>query len=148
MKFDIAPSPGSSTKVHRLYPASPPPQPSAAVVSNNTSPDTAAAAAHAPGANPTPDTSAAPSATAAPPHATATAAPSASAGTPDSRSTTFQAVEGGAETRSGETLMVEAYSVLWVILMGWLVFLWRKQATLTTRLDDLERAIDRAAAKK
>jgi hypothetical protein len=76
----------------------------------------------------------------------AISAPSASA-TPDDRATTFQPVEGGTETRSGTTLLVEAYVILWVILMGWLVMLWRKQAGLTTRLDDLERAIDKAAAK-
>jgi hypothetical protein len=67
--------------------------------------------------------------------------------TPDGRSTTFQPVEGGGETRSGSTLLVEAYVVLWMILMAWLVMLWRKQAGLTARLDDLERAIDKAAAK-
>ena len=65
---------------------------------------------------------------------------------PDARSTTFQAVEGGPETRSGSTLMVEAYAVLWLILMTWLVLLWRKQASLNARLDGLESAIDRASA--
>lgn len=75
-----------------------------------------------------------------------TATPSESASTtPDARSTTFQPVEGGSEHRSGETLLVEAYVVLWVILMGWLFLLWRKQNNLHTRLDDLERAIDKAA---
>jgi hypothetical protein len=64
------------------------------------------------------------------------------------RATTFQPVEGGGETRSGELLLVEAYAVLWLLLMGWLVLLWRKQNTLRTRLDDLERAIDQAAAKQ
>jgi hypothetical protein len=78
-----------------------------------------------------------------------TAAPAASSesATPDGRSTTFQAVEGGAETRSGSTLLVEAYAVLWLILMTWLVLLWRKQASLNARLDGLERALDRAATK-
>jgi hypothetical protein len=65
----------------------------------------------------------------------------------DDRATTFQPVEGGTEQHSGATLLVEAYAVLWVILMGWLVFQWRKQAALGARLDGLERAIDRAAAK-
>lgn len=68
--------------------------------------------------------------------------------TPDDRSTTFQPVEGGTETRSGTTLLVEAYAVLWVILIGWLLISWRKQAALNARLDDLEHAIDRAAAAK
>ncbi len=75
-------------------------------------------------------------------------APDASgAKTPDDRSTTFQPVEGGTEQHSGATLLIEAYAVLWVILMGWLVFQWRRQAALGARLDGLERALDRAATK-
>ncbi len=81
---------------------------------------------------------------------TNTAAPApASSGpkTADDRSTTFQPVEGGTEQHSGTTLLVEAYAVLWVILMAWLLFQWRKQSALKARLDGLESAIDRAAAK-
>ena len=77
----------------------------------------------------------------------ASPAASASGKTPDDRSTTFQPVEGGTEQHSGATLLIEAYAVLWVILMGWLVFQWRKQASLNTRLAGLEQAIDRASAK-
>ena len=89
-----------------------------------------------------------PSSTATGSNATPPPAPSASTNTtPDDRATTFQAVEGGAtEQHSGTTLMVEAYSVLWVILMGWIVLVWRKQSGLNTRLDELERAIDAKAA--
>jgi CcmD family protein len=60
---------------------------------------------------------------------------------PDDRSTTFQPVEGGSEQRSGGTLMVAAYSVIWTLLMVWLVMLWRKQARLNERLEGLEGAI-------
>lgn len=74
------------------------------------------------------------------------AAPASAPAAPSDRSTTFQPVEGG-ETRSGATLMVEAYAVIWVILMVWLVMLWRKQNALNGRLEDLDKAIDRAAAK-
>jgi CcmD family protein len=66
---------------------------------------------------------------------------------PDDRATTFQPVEGGGEHRSGETLMVEAYAVIWTILMVWLVLLWRKQARLNERLDGLEGAIAKAASR-
>ena len=66
--------------------------------------------------------------------------------TADDRATTFQPVEGGTEQHSGTTLLVEAYVVLWVILMAWILMLWRRQADVGARLDDLERAIDRAAA--
>lgn len=67
-------------------------------------------------------------------------------GSPDSRATDFRAVEGSSEHYSGTTLLVEAYAAIWLILMAWLVLLWRKQASLTSRLDGLEAAIDRAAA--
>jgi hypothetical protein len=75
--------------------------------------------------------------------------PSASSApsSPDDRATSFQPVEGNpTEQHSGTTLLVEAYVVLWVILMTWLLLLWRKQKGLNARLDDLERAIDKAAA--
>jgi hypothetical protein len=79
------------------------------------------------------------------------AAPAASSpktGTADDRSTTFQAVEGGGETHSGATLLVEAYAIIWIVLMTWLLLIWRRQKTFMTRLEDLERAIDKAAAKQ
>ncbi|HWL84860.1 MAG TPA: hypothetical protein VNO21_03615 [Polyangiaceae bacterium] len=81
---------------------------------------------------------------------TAQSAPSTSSEgtTSDSRATQFQAVEGGPETRNGGTLMVEAYTVLWVILMAWLFLLWRKQAALNARIDDLDRILDKAAARR
>lgn len=65
----------------------------------------------------------------------------------EDRATDFKPVEGTAGERySGSTLLVEAYAAIWLILMLWLVLLWRKQASLTSRLDGLEAAIDRAAA--
>jgi hypothetical protein len=67
--------------------------------------------------------------------------------TPDGRSTTFQPVEGGPEQHSGTTLLVEAYVILWVILMAWLLFTWRRQKAVGARLEGLEQAIDRAASK-
>ena len=70
------------------------------------------------------------------------------ASTPDGRSTTFQATQGGGEMRSGSTLLVEAYVVLWVILMAWLFMLWNKQRDLHARLDSVERSLDEAAAKQ
>jgi hypothetical protein len=66
---------------------------------------------------------------------------------PDDRSTTFQPTEGGTEQRSGATLLVEAYSLIWTLLMFWLVLLWRKQAALNKRLDGLEGAIVKASAR-
>jgi hypothetical protein len=66
----------------------------------------------------------------------------------------FHKVEGGAERevmqvdKVGATLMVEAYVVLWLLLMGWIWLVWRKQASLNTRLDDLERVLDKAAGAR
>jgi CcmD family protein len=79
-----------------------------------------------------------------------TPAPGASGTTPndapDARSTEFTAVDPNVEHFNGSTLLVEAYAAIWVVLMAWIFLLWRKQAGLSERLDDLERTIDRAAA--
>jgi uncharacterized protein HemX len=70
--------------------------------------------------------------------------PDATPQSPDSRSTTFQPVTGEAEHYSGETLLVSAYAILWVILLSWVGLVWRKQSALDARLDDLEREIQKA----
>lgn len=72
-------------------------------------------------------------------------APGGQAGAADDRATEFVAVDG-AEHYSGSKLMVSAYIAIWVILMGWLFMMWRKQGALAQRLDGLERTLDRAAA--
>jgi CcmD family protein len=64
------------------------------------------------------------------------------------RATTFQPVEAGGEQHSGTTLMVEAYTVIWSLLLLWVFFMWKKQSTLNERLTELEVVIDRAAAKR
>ena len=103
--------------------------------------------------------SAAPSVAAERPSATpsATAAPSASASagppaTPDDRSTAFHAVDAsgdpGTNPGLGTTLLVEAYSAIWIIMMGFVLLGWRKQGALGLRIDDLEKAIDKSAAAK
>jgi CcmD family protein len=67
--------------------------------------------------------------------------------TPNERSTTFQAVEGNpAEQYSGTTLLVVAYSALWLVLFAWVALVWRKQSALNERLEGLERVIDKADA--
>jgi len=68
--------------------------------------------------------------------------------TPNDRATTFQAVEGNqTEQYNGATLMVTAYGVLWVVLFAWIALVWRKQSALDSRLADLERVLDEAAAE-
>lgn len=67
----------------------------------------------------------------------------------DDRKAEFTAVPSGPgdqEQYSGSSLMVAAYVAIWVILMAWLLVLWRRQASIAARLDGLEAAIDRAAA--
>lgn len=63
----------------------------------------------------------------------------------DDRATEFVAVDG-AEHYSGSKLLVGAYAAIWVILMAWIFLLWRKQSSLSDRLEGLERTLDRAAA--
>lgn len=58
----------------------------------------------------------------------------------------FTAAASEPEQYSGATLLVTAYAAIWLLLMAWLLLLWRKQAALSARLDGLEAAIDRAAA--
>ncbi len=72
--------------------------------------------------------------------------PGATPQSPDSRSTSFQPVTGEAEHYSGETLLVSAYALIWVILLSWVALVWRKQSALDARLDDLEREIEKADA--
>lgn len=64
------------------------------------------------------------------------------------RATEFTAVTETGEHFNGYTLLVEAYAALWLILMGWLLLVWRKQATLSARVDGLENAIARAAGQR
>ena len=62
-------------------------------------------------------------------------------------STEFTAVDpAAAERYDGNTLLVTAYVAIWVVLMGWILLLWRKQAAIAHRLEGLERTLDRAAA--
>ena len=66
---------------------------------------------------------------------------------PGQNSTEFKAVEGGSETMSGETLLVEAYAAIWVILFAFIVASWRKQARIDARVDELERAVAKVQPK-
>lgn len=66
---------------------------------------------------------------------------------PGRGSTEFTAVDpAAAERYDGNTLLVTAYVAIWIVLMGWILLLWRKQASIADRLEGLERTLDRAAA--
>jgi hypothetical protein len=58
------------------------------------------------------------------------------------RQTEFRAVEAS-ETMSGETLLVEAYAALWIILLGFVLVSWRRQSQIDARVNELERAVSR-----
>jgi hypothetical protein len=76
------------------------------------------------------------------------AASASAAASPDDRATSFEAEQARAPgTRSGEQLLVEAYVFIWLIAFIFVGMMWRRSSTLAKRVDDLERAIDRADAK-
>ncbi len=78
------------------------------------------------------------------PLAAPTTAPATSASVRDAG---FQEVRGG-EVYRGETLLVSAYIAIWVLLFAWIALIWKKQASLHSRLDALDRSIDRAIRAK
>jgi CcmD family protein len=64
---------------------------------------------------------------------------------PEGRSTEFRAVQGGPEMASGETLLVEAYAAVWLILLAFVFVSWRRQSRIDARISELERALGAAA---
>jgi CcmD family protein len=71
-------------------------------------------------------------------------APASSATTSEDRATAFRPVEGGPQLQSGETLLVEAYAAIWVILFALVLFSWRRQRRLDDRMVALEGALEKA----
>lgn len=68
-------------------------------------------------------------------------APTGTAQSADDRGMGFKAVEGGQEMQSGERLLVIAYMVIWVLILGFVAFSFRKQARLDARIQALETAL-------
>jgi CcmD family protein len=68
-------------------------------------------------------------------------APTAATAAPEGRSTEFVAVQGGGETTSAEALLVAAYAVIWLLLLGFMLMTWRRQRGLETRLATLEKHV-------
>ncbi len=64
---------------------------------------------------------------------------------PSDRATTFQPVTGGTEQRDGLKLMVTAYAIVWLVLMGWVVMVWLRQRILDDRIRALGIAIEKVA---
>ena len=63
---------------------------------------------------------------------------------PDDRAQEFRPVEGGGNVASGEVLLIEAYSVFWLMAMALLVGSWRKQKRLDERISGLRNDLERA----
>jgi CcmD family protein len=56
-------------------------------------------------------------------------------------STAFGAGEGDQDPMRNFGYTVAAYSVLWAILLGFVVLSWRRQAALDARIGELEAAV-------
>jgi|GEM_PF-601786 len=67
---------------------------------------------------------------------------------PAQRGTEFRPVDAGDTVASGETLLIEAYAVLWVILFVFLFVSWRRQGRIDARIDELERSLAHARGTK
>ncbi len=67
----------------------------------------------------------------------------------DGQPTSYQPVDANVgESRNGTVLMVEAYVLVWLLLLGWLLFMWLRQRTIDARVDGLEAAVARAEARR
>lgn len=68
-------------------------------------------------------------------------------GTADDRGTAFRAVEGGNQMQSGEKLLVEAYAIIWIVVLVFVASMFRRQRRLDRRIETLEAALQKARAK-
>ncbi len=68
-------------------------------------------------------------------------------GSPESRGTQFVAVSGPDQERtSATTMLVTAYSLFWLLLLGFVWMTWRRQQQLTSRLQQLESQLTKLNA--
>lgn len=84
--------------------------------------------------------------TSAPSASQAQAAVGAATADPSAPGQGFAPVEGGPEMQSGEALLVEAYAVMWILVLGFVVLAWRRTLAFERRLDALEGALAAARA--
>jgi CcmD family protein len=71
--------------------------------------------------------------------------PKPSALSPEERSTEFVSVEGGDDTTSAEALLVTAYALMWVMVLAFVFFSWRRQQRIEGRLAELEKQLREGA---
>ena len=68
-------------------------------------------------------------------------------GSPESRGTQFVAVSGpDQESTSATTMLVTAYSLFWLLLLGFVWMTWRRQQQLTSRIRQLESQLTKLNA--
>lgn len=73
------------------------------------------------------------------------AAPAPSTLTPESRSTEFVPDVGGGQSASAGSLLVWAYLLMWVLLLGFVLGTWRRQQRINERVERLEQALKKPA---
>ena len=56
-------------------------------------------------------------------------------------STEFVPVQDSGETTSAAGLLIAAYVVMWVLLLGFVLLNWRRQARVEARISELEKAL-------
>ncbi len=69
-------------------------------------------------------------------------------GAPQEGGSDFRAYEGGAEQRSGELLLIEAYAAIWLVAFVFIFLSIRRQKRLEQRLDRLQDDLERAAEQQ
>lgn len=96
---------------------------------------------------PPPAPTATATATAAPPPATAavTAAPASSAAPAATTSSPGKPIDDN-QMQSGEALLVEAYMVIWVLVLGYVFLAWRRTRALEDKMETLEAALQKTRA--
>lgn len=63
---------------------------------------------------------------------------------PENKDDTHKPVGDQPEIQSGEALVVEAYAVIWIIILGFVIVAWMRTRALAGRVDVLERALAKA----
>jgi CcmD family protein len=56
----------------------------------------------------------------------------------------FVAVTGGEQSTGAETLLVTAYALMWVLVLGFVYYVFRQQRRLRARVAQLEKTLERA----
>jgi len=67
--------------------------------------------------------------------------------TPTKTPSEFVPVEGGSDSTSAESLLVIAYIAMWFLFFGFLAMTYRRQKSLTDKVNQLEQALKRADSR-